>query len=109
MKTPAEAKAKTKAKPKSAAKSSKAPTSSLTPLAQELGEAPGLSRKDASALLQDMMGRIAGPEEGRPRRLNGIGVLRCKRPARMGATRRPRAIRSGERKSPSAPPGLRTV
>jgi DNA-binding protein HU-beta len=83
MKTPAEA--KTKAKPKSAAKS-KAPTISLTHLAKELGEAHGLSRKDASALLQDMMGRIAkGLKKGSRVRLNGIGVLQVrKRPARMG-------------------------
>lgn len=84
MKTPAEA--KTKAKPKSAAKSSKAPTINLTQLAKDLAEAHGLSRKDANALLQDMMERIAkGLKKGSRVRLNGIGVLQVrKRPARMG-------------------------
>jgi DNA-binding protein HU-beta len=81
MKTPAEAKAK--AKPKTA---TKAPTITLAQLAKELGEAHGLSRKDANALLQDMVGKIAkGLKKGSRVRLNGIGVLQVrKRAARMG-------------------------
>jgi DNA-binding protein HU-beta len=81
MKTPAEAKAKAKQKT-----TVKAPTVTLAHLAKELADAHGLSRKDANALLQDMMGRVAKSlRKGARVRLNGVGVLQVrKRPARMG-------------------------
>ena len=71
---------------KSAAPKAKAETVSSRQLAMQLAEKHGLSKKQANAIMDDLVGLITKQlKKGTRIRLNGLGILQVrKRPARMG-------------------------
>ena len=71
---------------KSAAPKAKAETVSSRQLAMQLAEKHELSKKQANAIMDDLVGLITKQlKKGTRIRLNGLGILQVrKRPARMG-------------------------
>lgn len=69
-----------------AATATKAPTVTLKHLAAELGEEHQLSKKQAEAMLGDLVSSITRHlKQGDRIRIGGLGILQVrKRPARMG-------------------------
>jgi DNA-binding protein HU-beta len=80
------AKPKVAAKTAKAEKSAKAPTVTLRHLGAALADAHELPKKQANAVLADMVSMItAHLKKGARIRIGGLGVLQVrKRPARMG-------------------------
>jgi DNA-binding protein HU-beta len=80
------AKAAVKAAPKAAKAATKQDTVTLKHIGAALAEAHELPKKQAQAILEDMVGMIAKHlKKGDRLRLGGLGILQVrKRPARMG-------------------------